>query len=322
MEKKTECEIVQDLLLNYADDILNQESKKLVEKHLIECEKCRQKLSEIKSEINQTGENQKVQIDYLKKVRRKNKIKSVLLAVVILFVIFASWYFYKLCIIQNVCRKVEKQFSGENFYMETISSHSADSITICKTWYKDGKYKIEMWIENEEEILQKFDTRYGNLTENAKLEYFVKEDEKKVRKEKLLSEKSKNEFACEQSVFALKTVPEYWVRKLGEPFYVKISTDHKEIGRKYYVFESGETKKWVDMETGLPIMSFGEVTSTTYYKNTKIPKERFESIVEHHYEFGKVTDEEVEMPDLAEYEWEEFDWEEEMEKSLKEYEKN
>ena len=37
MNKKTECEIVQDLLLGYVDDVLNTESKKLVEKHLLEC---------------------------------------------------------------------------------------------------------------------------------------------------------------------------------------------------------------------------------------------------------------------------------------------
>ena len=41
MERKTECEIVQDLLLGYVDGVLNAESKKLVEKHLSECEKCR-----------------------------------------------------------------------------------------------------------------------------------------------------------------------------------------------------------------------------------------------------------------------------------------
>ena len=34
MKNEKECEIVQDLLLNYVDDVLNPESKKIVEKHL------------------------------------------------------------------------------------------------------------------------------------------------------------------------------------------------------------------------------------------------------------------------------------------------
>ena len=42
MEKKTECKIVQDLLFGYVDDTLNIESKKIVEEHLINCNKCRE----------------------------------------------------------------------------------------------------------------------------------------------------------------------------------------------------------------------------------------------------------------------------------------
>ena len=49
MERKTECEIVQDLLLGYVDGVLNAESKKLVEKHLSECEKCRKRLEDIRN---------------------------------------------------------------------------------------------------------------------------------------------------------------------------------------------------------------------------------------------------------------------------------
>ena len=41
MEKKNECEIVQDLLLGYVDETLNNETKKFVEMHLNECKKCK-----------------------------------------------------------------------------------------------------------------------------------------------------------------------------------------------------------------------------------------------------------------------------------------
>ena len=51
MDKKTECEIVQDLLFGYADEVLNTQSKKLVEKHLLECEECRSKFNEIKKDV-------------------------------------------------------------------------------------------------------------------------------------------------------------------------------------------------------------------------------------------------------------------------------
>ena len=57
MEKKTECEIVQDLLLGYVDDTLNAESNRLVEKHLVECENCIERLKEMKEDIKQNENN-------------------------------------------------------------------------------------------------------------------------------------------------------------------------------------------------------------------------------------------------------------------------
>ena len=60
MENKTECEIVQDLLLGYVDDVLNTESKKLVEKHLLKCDNYQTKHKEIKADIEESENNQNV----------------------------------------------------------------------------------------------------------------------------------------------------------------------------------------------------------------------------------------------------------------------
>ena len=70
MEKNQECEIVQDLLIGYADDVLNPESKKLVEKHLAECEKCKKRLEEIQKDVDPDENCQQKQIDYFKKVKK------------------------------------------------------------------------------------------------------------------------------------------------------------------------------------------------------------------------------------------------------------
>ena len=94
MNKKTECEIVQDLLLGYVDDVLNTESKKLVEKHLLECKECKKRLNEIQEDFELNKDNQNRQIDYLKKVRRKNIIKSIIIAIGIIFFICFPYYIY------------------------------------------------------------------------------------------------------------------------------------------------------------------------------------------------------------------------------------
>ena len=80
MKNEKECEIVQDLLLNYVDDVLNPESKKIVEKHLKDCEKCQLKLRHIRQDNNRDNKEQ-IELDYLKKIRIKTRIKSILLAI-------------------------------------------------------------------------------------------------------------------------------------------------------------------------------------------------------------------------------------------------
>ncbi len=316
MENKTECKIVQDLLISYVDDVLNKESKKMVESHLLECKRCQEKVKQIKMEIEKEDNQQKKEIDYLKKIRRQSRIKSFFMAILILAVIFVGWYLYQFCTIHRITKKIEKRFESENFYLETIRSCNEDTVMFQKTWYKEGKYKIEVYSQNEAGIKQMFETRYGNIHQKAKEEYLVNQEEKKARKEKMLFAKEKIDFIAEQSPFVLKHEPQSFIRKLGEPFYVKISTDHKQIGRKYYVFDFGETKKWVDIQTGLPIMSFADVVGTTYYTNTNIPKQEFKSISQYQYKFETVTDEDVQMPNLEEYKVEEFDWNNEVNRLL------
>ena len=102
MEKKTECEIVQDLLLSYVDDILNVESKKFVEKHLLECDKCKNRLEDIKTDIKENGDTQKKEIDYLKRIRRKSLIKSIFIAISIIIALIFIFYLNKFIIINKI----------------------------------------------------------------------------------------------------------------------------------------------------------------------------------------------------------------------------
>ena len=97
MKNKKECEIVQDLLVNYADGILNPESKKLVEEHLTECESCQTELKHIKEDIKGNDNKEQIELDYLRKIRIKTKIKSILIAIgiilLIAFIIFLNNFF-------------------------------------------------------------------------------------------------------------------------------------------------------------------------------------------------------------------------------------
>ena len=94
MKNEKECEIVQDLLVNYVDEILNPKSKKLVEEHLAECKNCQAELKQIKEDLKRSDIKEQIELDYLKKVRIKTKIKSMLIAIAIIvsiaFIIFLN----------------------------------------------------------------------------------------------------------------------------------------------------------------------------------------------------------------------------------------
>ena len=92
--KQISCDVIQDLLPSYSDKVSSNATNKLVEEHLKNCKKCNIALNNMNKEIDaEFIENQEEQLDYLKKYR-KNRIKSVIVAVLltieIIFGIFLS----------------------------------------------------------------------------------------------------------------------------------------------------------------------------------------------------------------------------------------
>ena len=67
---KKECDIVQDLLFGYKDNILKQGSRELVSEHLKKCENCKDIWEQLNKE-NSVDNKEKIEIDYLKNVKKK-----------------------------------------------------------------------------------------------------------------------------------------------------------------------------------------------------------------------------------------------------------
>ena len=88
---KKECEIVQDLLFGYNDEILSNSSKELVEEHIKDCNECKKILEDIKNDSKK--KTYKKEVDYLKKIKTKMRRKSILITITTIllsiFVIFS-----------------------------------------------------------------------------------------------------------------------------------------------------------------------------------------------------------------------------------------
>ena len=150
---KRECEIVQDLLFGYQDGTLHEASKDLVEEHLKKCEECRRIFSEMKKDEIEVDkkEEQEQEIDYLKKVNKKMSRKNSLLMVIgtILGII----------ILLNVGIFVY-------YYSEA------------------GKVQIYLNDDITQEQIDNIKNSVLKIDENAKFEYYSKEDALNQMKEK------------------------------------------------------------------------------------------------------------------------------------------
>ena len=89
------CNIVKDLLPSYIDNISSEETKQLVEEHLKECEKCKEYLESMKSEISVSGVDEKKAIKIFSKEIKKKRLVAIILSIVItLILVIVCWIIF------------------------------------------------------------------------------------------------------------------------------------------------------------------------------------------------------------------------------------
>lgn len=302
MKSKKECEIIQDLLLNYADGVLNPESKKLVQEHLNKCEYCQTELNNIKKDIDDTSNKEKIELDYLKKVRIRTKIKSILIAIVIILVIAIIIFLNNFLKINSIMSRAEKSLQSNNFYKETSQILSDNHTSITKEYYKDGKYKIS-WEVYSDNGIETSIIEYANVDSDERI--YIYEKEKKAIIEKGDIPKMLN------SANNIKNVPfitnrKDLLNKIGTTFVYSINTDTYDYGKEYYVLNNRSERNnaweiWIDKETGLPIKQFNRGGEKSFFPGTNVVREIRDNIQEYKYDFDKVTNEDVKVPDLSNY---------------------
>ena len=148
---KKECEIVQDLIFGYCDGILNPASKELVEKHLVKCEECKKVYEEIKKDKKMDDED-KIEIDYLKRVNKKLKRKKIMIFIssicVVLLVV--------LHIIAFICY-YHDHTTIEIFMNEDISEEGIENI---RNQIENQSEDVQITYVSPEENLEKMKERF------------------------------------------------------------------------------------------------------------------------------------------------------------------
>ena len=148
---KKECEIVQDLIFGYCDGTLNPASKELVEKHLVKCEECKKVYEEIKKD-KKIDDDDKIEIDYLKRVNKKLKRKKFLIVIFSICIVLLV----VLHIIAFICY-YHDHTTIEIFMNKDISK---EQMTNIQNQIKNQTENVEITYVSPEEQLEKMKERF------------------------------------------------------------------------------------------------------------------------------------------------------------------
>ncbi len=129
MNHRIPCEIIQDLMPMYADGLTSETTDREIRSHLEECETCREMYERMKAEMegdaSQTA-GEPPEIDYLKKVRRKN-VRNVVLAAAGVFLFMAAALFMKLFVIGYPTESYVLTYTDVNGEQVNVGGVMADS---------------------------------------------------------------------------------------------------------------------------------------------------------------------------------------------------
>ena len=319
-KKKIEKE-VEDLILPYIEETLNGETKDLVEKHLQNCDKCKHKVEEFKSNIIENKENDKKCIDYLKKAKRKERIRTIKWIILLILFIIVIMYLRNTIIVNSILNKSKKSLSHNNIYIQSMRYEPNNETIVTKEYYKDGKYKITTESYSNDNITL-LSTKYADVNTGDSI--YVDEKTKKISLSKglyLFNEEQAKELPFIDD--------DKWTVRTILPAFISIKSKKFENGSYYnenkscYVLKYDRNWEiWFDKKTGLPIKEIEKNASKSYYTNTGTEEDSENTIktlkenpseyikqkndilkkigdrnTEYRYEFDIVTDEDVKVPE-------------------------
>lgn len=170
---KNECDIVKDLLPNYVENQINDNTKEFVDKHTKNCNKCSEMLKMLKGE--QTEEEMKsriedIEIDYLKKYNKKIKILKYI-AIVLGTIIITLWgvilsrkiedpkeisevkkIYNEISRITTIAEKNTEEFFENNNFMlkKEYNTKNPENAANNIIYFRDNKYKEIYDVEKAE----------------------------------------------------------------------------------------------------------------------------------------------------------------------------
>ncbi len=160
---KIKCEVINDLLPLYVDDVLSKESRELVEEHICECESCKKTLENMSGKVS-LPVSPELRMDDTKPIKGLKKFmtkwKRLTAAVIVLAVIAVIFLFG-----QYAANKLIKiPYDGHNFTMELRDDR------YCIVYHGEGSFgfSAEGNSDNGEWNVEFYTTLLDKITEPVK----------------------------------------------------------------------------------------------------------------------------------------------------------
>ncbi|WP_138306665.1 MULTISPECIES: DUF4825 domain-containing protein [unclassified Clostridium] len=151
MKHRIPCEIIQDLMPMYVDGLTSQKTDREIRVHLEECGSCREMYERMKTEMegNASRTSDKTpEIDYLKKVRRRN-VRNVVLGAAGVFLIMAAAFFMKLFVIGYPTESYVVTYTDVNGGQVDVGGIMIDSASVYRGYklvqQDDGTQKLVIY---------------------------------------------------------------------------------------------------------------------------------------------------------------------------------
>ncbi|WP_051569394.1 zf-HC2 domain-containing protein [Alkaliphilus transvaalensis] len=159
---KNSCEVVKDLLPLYYDDVCSNESRRIVEEHLLECDTCKRYLDSMKDDFIQDDTVKSTELeksDALKRIKKKLFRKNVMVSIVSIvavIILILGIINYQIPIsyedgLLNVDKAydgvIDIKFNGDNYY---------SLYALTKTIEKDGINQTVVYMYYTDTILTRY----------------------------------------------------------------------------------------------------------------------------------------------------------------------
>ena len=287
MNEKKDCNIVQDLLPNYIENLTSSESNKYIEEHLKNCSECKSILDNMKKEFNvDINKQDKREVKYIKKFSNKLKFLKIILTVILIS--FIGIYGYKFWIIKSMQGKIAEYKNITNFHI-IKTSYYFNTISVQESFVKDDDYLVHVKVMNSEPTKEIISLKNGNtymkVGENTKVFFNsmpIQASEKVYNnlETNSLWELLVNVFTC--NIISVKCN--------DKDCYKIDNFRNSELlfpEQGYCVYIEKETGQIVRSEEGTRDNETGGI---------------YTQVSDYRYEFNTVTDEDLKEPDVSEYE--------------------